>query len=99
MPTMASQINQTTKSPNSLLSPHLTQEMRQNNSNTAVTVASSANQNPFNNSGNPFGDNFSNLNDNDIFGLEFDRIRQSNDKSSNNNLDNQGKLRLFELKG
>jgi hypothetical protein len=26
---------------------------------------------------NPFGDNFSQLNDNEIFGLEFDRIRKS----------------------
>ncbi len=49
------------------------------------------NQNPFNtqqtSTGNPFGDNFSNMNDNDLFGLEFDRIRQ------NTNLENnQGKL-------
>ena len=31
---------------------------------------------------NPFGDNFAQLNDNEIFGLEFDRIRQQN--ASNN---------------
>ena len=48
-------------------------------------------QNPFKrNNSNPFGDNFSMLNDNDIFGLEFDRIRQNNEKSSNNNLTDQG---------
>ncbi len=52
-----------------------------------AAVNNSINQNPFNtqqsSTGNPFGDNFSNLNDNDIFGLEFDRIRQNINSESN----------------
>lgn len=42
---------------------------------------------------NPFDDNFSDklLNDNDIFGLEFDRIRHS-DQQTNPGQSTQGKL-------
>ena len=35
---------------------------------------------------NPFGDSFSQLNDNEIFGLEFDKLRQKNEKNSPNSL-------------
>ena len=42
-------------------------------------------------SNNPFGDSFSQLNDNDLFGLEFDRIRQTN---SNQNLMQPDQLKL-----
>lgn len=53
-------------------------------------------QNPFKrNNSNPFGDNFSMLNDNDIFGLEFDRIRQNNEKSSSNNLSGQSNYTFY----
>lgn len=31
---------------------------------------------------NPFGDNFAQLNDNEIFGLEFDRIRQQHTQNN-----------------
>ena len=42
-------------------------------------------QNPFKQqvnqpSGNPFGDSFTPLNDNELFGIEFDRIRHQNEK-------------------
>jgi len=36
---------------------------------------------PTNSSNNPFEDNFSSLNDNELFGLEFDRMRVKNDQN------------------
>lgn len=43
---------------------------------------------------NPFGDSFSQLNDNDLFGMEFDWIRQ---KNSNNLATNQQQAMLGML--
>jgi hypothetical protein len=80
-----------------------------NKSNTNMNVDENNTQNPFkitvtnenssntSRNNNPFGDSFSQLNDNEIFGLEFDRIRQSNEKNSSNNINAfnpTGKIRM-----
>ncbi len=52
------------------------------NEEVAATKPNDTNNNTTNRNNNPFGDSFSQLNDNEIFGLEFDRIRHSNEKSS-----------------
>ncbi len=52
-----------------------------NNTSNSISITNNNNTN-----NNPFGDSFSQLNDNEIFGLEFDRIRHSNEKTSTNNL-------------
>lgn len=77
-------------------------ENQKNSSNVLNYMQNNLQQNPFkqsedqnenaNKNNNPFGDNFSMLNDNDIFGLEFDRIRHSNEKNTNNDLYNQDNL-------
>jgi hypothetical protein len=52
------------------------------------------------NSNNPFEDNFSSLNDNELFGLEFDRMRVKNDQNllipidSSGNFDHMLNLKL-----
>ena len=95
MASMAAQINQISKPPVPVPAATAPISTNINNPNIPVQRAAAAsteiNQNPFNqnqsnSSNNPFGDNFSMLNDNDIFGLEFDRIRHSNEKKSTNNL-------------
>ena len=47
-------------------------------------------------SNNPFGDSFSQLNDNDLFGLEFDWIRQNNSNTSLSQ--NLGKFIFIQFK-
>ena len=53
------------------------------------SIDSTSNRNIVLGSNNPFGESFSQLNDNDLFGLEFDLIRQNNSNSSLNQ--NSGK--------
>ncbi len=48
------------------------------------SISTNSNRNTIPGSNNPFGDSFSQLNDNDLFGLEFDWIRQNNSNSSLN---------------